>query len=455
MKFYLWDKNKDKPGRKPNLWWRYTPPGHAKPAQEKCKPGVKAREAQRVELTRQIQAGTWIHPSERKASRMTFEAFALMVLEERAEKGVGKNEDLTTERGHVVNHLIPAFGRHTLPELTVFKVVKDGFDGSLDKTDKPSSVPINDKGLAGRTVRNIHSTFRMILQYAVDEGLIDTLPAPLTVKRDHLPPIVDKDPAWRTWNKFDRSEVVAFANAAAIPTCRRVALLTFFCTGPRYIELSQQRVHHYNRDGQPLNMLTVSAAKLGRHAQEGQVRHVPVLPELQLWLDWYLDEEYEILFGHRPRPTDYLFPPYTAHGKSSGVGFITHNAHHKQFIRNDLPAAGLARSRDERGTVRVDRGIHDARRTLIGLLRSARADDRLIRAMTHKGTSDNVLDFYTSWEWKALCQELSLVRFGLPHPPYRNKPIQLVPRGSEIDAVSDSPRIIGGKSETSEVRHRR
>jgi hypothetical protein len=459
VKFYLLDKNKGKPGRKPNLWWRYKPPGSPQ-AQEPCRPGVKAREAQRVELTRQIEAGTWIHPSKRKVARMTFEAFALRVVELRTEKGVGKNESPPnkTERGHVVNHLIPAFGKYTFPELSSFKLIKDGFDGALDD-DEPAPTAINHKGLSGRMIRNVHTTFRTILHYAVDEGLMDVLPPPLQVRRDQLPPCRDVDPQWREWNKFERSEVIAIANAQDIVTCRRTSLLTFFCTGPRYCELAEQRVHHYNRDGQPLNMLTVRAAKLGRHAAEGQVRHVPVLPELQLWLDWYLDEEYEILFGHRPRPDDYLFPPYTAHGKSSGVGYITHSAHHKQFVRNDMPAAGIGRPPEARGAVRVDRGIHDARRTLIGLMRSARCDDRLIRAMTHRGTSDNVLDAYTNWEWAALCQELSKVRFGLPLPPYRNAPpIQLVPpvpSGRGIDVVSDLPRITAVKSTTSGYRRKR
>lgn len=444
--FFLLDKNQGFPGRKPNLYWRYKP-GKLWPKRiyEKCAPGVKAREAQRVELTRQIQAGTWVHPLQRRASTINFAAFAMQIIQARIDKGVGKNESPPnkTERGHVVNHLIPAFGHLTLPELAVFKVIKNGFDGALGEDAETRATRINHKGLSGRMVRNIHTTLRTILLYAEDENLIDNLPPPLQVKRDHLPAPIDRDPEWRPRMKYARSEVVALAKCEPIPAVRRTQLLTYFCTGPRYMELARQKVRHYDRDMMPLHSLTVSNSKAGRHAI-GTMRHIPVLPELQLWLDWYLDEEYERVHGKPPEPDDYLFPPYTAHGKSSGKGYITHNAHAKQLLMNDLPMAGLQSKLQAVEGVRLrERGIHAARKTFISLWRSASERDDLLRALTHKGTDDSVLDAYTHWEWKALCDEISKIRYGLPLPPYRSAPpIQLVPRGYEIDAGSDSSKII-------------
>lgn len=445
---YVVDRNKNKPGRKSNLYIRHYVAG--KPVDEKVSGGVKAAAAQMAEIKRQLKSGTWIHPKLRKSATMTFADFAPRVVEKRTAMGVGKHETPPnkTERGHVVNHLIPVFGKYTLPELS-FKVIKHGFQGTPEDSPELSRLRINNKGLAGRMVRNIHSTLRTVLLEAVEEELIDTPPPPLQVARDHIPPPIDKDPTWRPTAKFDRREVGKLAACDEIATHRRALYVTYFLTGPRFTELNQQRVRDYNREMSPMPSLTVLAAKVGRHALPGQVRHVPVHPELQRWLDWWLDEEFEVLYGKPPEPDDYLFPTVSSRQHGKGIGYCTYQEIAYQFRENDLPAAGLASKRvPTPGVRRRERGMHDARRTFIGILRSSGADPDLIRAITHKGTSDPILDRYTHWQWDALCNALGKITLGLPPPPYRNgPPISLVTSRPILPDVSESSAFEGAKND--------
>lgn len=450
QKIHVIDRNKQFPGRKPNLYLRYAHPVHGrkvKPVQEKAKPGVKAMAKQIADLRQQMKNGTWVHPKERTSQTILFEAYALRVVEKRTAKGVGKNESPPnkTERGHVVNHLIPAFGKLTLPEVASFKVILTAFDGDDDDDEATRATRINYKGLAGRTIRNIQTVLRTILLYAVDDGLIDTPPPSLQVKRDHIPPPRDKDPEWRASSKFSKREVVTLAKCEEVPWLFRVLLVTYFYTGPRFNELHLQRVRHYDRDLEPLCCLTVKASKLGRHATENQVRHVPVHPELQAWLDWWLDEAWPFLYGRKPLPDDYLFPTLSKYQTNRGVPFITYQAFAYQFRENILPAAGLQSTRQPPpGVRRRERGIHSARHTFISLMRSAGADDKLLRAMTHQGTEERVLDMYTHWDWEKLCAEVRKLTIGLPPPPYeRRPPVRLVTRGPSSDAGSESPAFKG------------
>jgi integrase len=155
----------------------------------------------------------------------------------------------------------------------------------------------------------------------------------------------------------------------------------------------------------PLHSLTVHAAKVSRHKAVGQVRHVPVVPELQAWLDWWLDEEYEVLFGNAPRPDDVLFPTVSPR-RNRGLATCSHGEIAWWWREHDLPAAGLRHRR-----------IHDSRRTFISLLRSALARDEIVRKITHWNTADEVLDAYTEWEWDAFCREVQSLKLGFPPPP--------------------------------------
>lgn len=385
----VYDKNAGA-GRKPNWWVRYWVKG-----QEVREPGKGSRRATvayEAELRRQIKAGTWTHPRARKGHGGRFDQYARTVLARRIARGVATSAK--DERGHVDNHLIPVFGALEIRDLT-FKRIKDGFEQH-----------INAKGLAGRTVRNIHSTLRAILIEAAEDELIAFPPPPLSTKRDHLPPPVDKREGWREDARFEPGEVCKLATCEQIPSARLVMYLTYLLTGSRFSEIVDLRVRHYCRERAPLHSLSVHAAKVGRHRGLGRRRReVPVHPELAAWLDWWLDREYEVMHGRRPGPDDLLFPTLSARRRGRGLLTCSHGEIFKQWQRHDLPAAGLRH-----------RKLHDARRTLLSALRNAGVADDLRRRITHYSVEDRVLAAYTVWEWGVLCEAIKRVRWNVPPP---------------------------------------
>lgn len=385
----VYDRNRT-PGRKPNWWVKYVVNGEV--VREPGKESKKLSAAWEAELKRQIKAGTWVHPRQRRGNRMLFEVYAPEVIERRTARGVGRNElpPNKSERGHVANHLVPMFRGKRLDELK-FLVIKDAFAALADKEH------------AGRTIRNIHSTLRAVLIEAVEDGLIEVVPAPLTAVRGHLPPPADKDEDWRDTAHFEPHEIRRLVGCADIASMRRVLYATYFLVGARAMELLRVRVSDYT-PLQPWACLTLPASKVGR-GKGRRRRHAPVFPELRAWLDWWLTEEYEVLYGRKPQPADLLFPTISVRRARRGEIASSHNEVYKQWQRNDLPAAGLRHRR-----------LHDSRRTYISTLRSAGVPDQVIRAVTHASTGDRVLDAYTTWQWSALCGELSRVKWDLPKP---------------------------------------
>lgn len=385
---HVYDKNKNT-GRKPNWWVRYWV--KKEEIREPGRGSQRATIAYSAELTRQIKSGTWVHPKLRRGTASRFDTYARAVIDRRVARGVATADK--DERGHVENHLIPVFGKLQMHEMT-FKRVKDGFEKHINP----------DK--AGRTVRNIHSTLRAILLEALEDEIVFSIPPPLSVTRDHLPPAIDKVKGWRERSRFDAAEIAALATCADIPSARLIMYLTYFLTGSRFSEILELRLHHYNREKQPLHSLSVHAAKAGRHrGQDRRRREVPVHPDLQKWLDWWIGGEYEILHGRKPGPDDLLFPTISLRRLKRGLQTCSHGEIYKQWQRHDLPKAQLRH-----------RKLHDARRTLLSALRNAGVPNDLRRKITHYSVEDRVLEGYTVLEWPLLCDAISKVKWNLPEP---------------------------------------
>lgn len=370
--------------KQPNWWIRYSARGEE--IREPGKGSLKATRAWEAELRRQVKLGTWVHPKLRRGDAAKFTAYARAVIDRRVARGV-KTAD-KDERGHVENHLIPWFGDMRVDELR-FLVIKQAFAKARD-----------DAKLAGRTLRNVHSTLRAILIEAAEDGLIDTAPTPLSARRDHLPPPIDRDSRWRESARFERGELAALLGCDDVPILRRTIYAVCFLTGARISEVLSLRVSNY-APLSPWPALSLRAAKVGRHRGDRR-RHVPVCPELKVWLDWWLAEEWPFLYGAAPISSAWMFPSTSARRRGKPV---SQAELFKLWQRHDLPAAKLRHRR-----------IHDTRRTFVSLLRSAGVPDKAVRACTHASTGDRVLDAYTSWEWGALCEALSAVTWGAPKP---------------------------------------
>ena len=389
----VYNKNATNPGRPPLWYIRYWVKGEE--VRERGGDTRKQAGAFLVDTKRRIKIGSWIHPRDRRGDKARFDNYARSVIAKRVARNVATADK--DERGHVENYLIPVFGHLELRELG-FKRIKDGFE-----------TQINTKKLAGRTVRNIHSTLRAILLEAVEDELLESPPLPLSARRDHLPPPVDKIEDWREVARFEPEEIAKLAGVDKILSLRRVMYLTYFLTGSRVSEILGLRVHHYNRARKPLHALSIHAAKVGRHRGVGRRRReVPVHPDLQAWLDWWLREEYEFLYGKKPQPDDLLFPTLSKRRINAGKLTCSGNELYKQWMRNDLPAAKLRH-----------RKLHDARRTLLSALKNAGVPDDVRRKITHFSVEDRVLDAYTIHDWKLLCDSMKQVEWNIPGPSVR------------------------------------
>lgn len=399
-----YNRNRAKPWLKPNIWIRYRVNG--KEVAEPGKGSERSTNAWMAELKRQIRNGTWVHPSERKTGATTFAGYGPIALRKRVEAGRGASESPPgkSERGHFANHLVPVFGHLLLRDLT-FQAIRVGF------------AKIATKGLGGSTVTNVYCTLVGILREALDDRLIEDLPARLTVDRGHLPPIEDtREDGWRDDAVFEMEELQALASTThdQIPSAHLIMLLAYFLTGSRFIEIVPLRVGDYARKRKPLGCLTVVAVKQGRQrGAKRRRRQVPVHPDLAAWLSWWLDVEYEILFGHPPRPTDLLFPTISFTRRAAGLETVSHGELYKRWQRNYLPALGLRHRR-----------LHDARRTLLSALKNAGVDDTVRRKFTHWSVADVVLDGYTTLEWRLLCEAMLCVQWDLPNPRDTREPMK-------------------------------
>lgn len=385
----VYDKHKGRPGKKPYWWVRYWVNGVE--VREPAHGGRAVAAALDADIKRRLAAGTWTHPRDRKHGRSRFDVYARRAVAQRAARGV--STAAKDERAHVEHHLIPVFGKLEVRELT-FKRIKEAFAQHI--------IP---KGLAGRTVRNIHSTLKSILLEAVEDELIESPPLPLSVKRGHLPPAIDKDEDWRESALFMPEEVVRLATCEKVPANRLIMYLTWFLTGSRFSEIIELKVRHYNRQKQPLRALSVHAAKVARHKGRGhRRREVPVHPDLARWLDWWLAGEYELLFGNKPGPDDLLFPTLSKRRRNAGKQTCSHGEMWKRWAA-DLKAAGLRHRR-----------LHDARRTLLSALKNAGVDNDVRRKITHHSVEDRVLDAYTTIEWSVYCEAIGRLQWSLPEP---------------------------------------
>lgn len=349
-------------------------------------------EQYRRKVINSIKAGTWLPPKLDEAAKSgVFARFAEEVNKRRESAGVVTAK--SHEAGIYKNHLVPEFGDCTFPELLDYKRIRKGFDS------------IRAKGLSGSTMRNINCVFNATMRLAHKEGLIAFLPPKLNVRDGDLPPVESTMPeGWELDAVFDLEEIHILLADSRIEPQWRVMYAVYFLIGARFSEVTRLRVRDYVRTKKPLGQLNVLA---GKPQGKKKYRTPPIHPDLAEWINYWLDEGYELHHGRKPTKDDFMFPSLSAERRVRGHLTVSHSElMANKWKKHHLPQNGLRHRR-----------LHDARRTFLSLIRSSEASAEIARAITHTVIADKVLDGYTTFHWRAICAAVMAVEWNLPKPP--------------------------------------
>jgi len=307
--------------------------------------------------------------------------------------------------------------------------------GDMDLVDvKPRHVAsmVRDligEGYAPRTVRNVYYIIKSMFRDAAVEGLIDA--SPCILGRAQLPQIVDADPEWRAGPQYTREELVALVSALAIPENERVANALLGLAALRVGEMGGLHFRNLSLDMKPLGRIVVARSYNKRGTKTKVVRWMPIHPVLGQLLGEWQARGFEATMGRPPVPDDLVVPtPPEPKGKgrfSPPWRMRDKNYTRKYFLR-DLRTLGIGHRR-----------VHDLRRTFISLAREDGADKDMLRRGTHQPPKD-VMELYTTVEWKKLCEEVGKLRVTLPEgaPQKEAAPVQPVENlGAPLGAVDD------------------
>ncbi len=255
-------------------------------------------------------------------------------------------------------------------------------------------------GKAPRSIRNIYSDMSALFREARIAGLIEQSPCILTSRQ--LGVVEDADPEWRATAIFTRDELALFLFDARLRTDQHVWYGLQGLAGLRPGEAAPLCWRHYEPTLEPLGRLLITRSNSRRRTKTGVVRHVPVHPALAMLLAEWRMSGWVKLMGRAAGPDDLIVPlPATRYGKLGAMRNKNTWGHETRAV---LVALELRRRRG-----------YDLRRTFISLARSDGARRDLLKVVTHG--ADNVrdmMDLYSTFEWKVVCDEVSKLRIAPP-----------------------------------------
>jgi len=338
-----------------------------------------------------VRAATEFSPD---AGPITVRRYAERWIKQRDERGLPCAAD---DAARLKRYVYPTFGEMLLADVRARHV--------RDWVQKLCVTTSRKKGfLAPRTIRNIYGLLHCMMHDAHVDELIDS--NPVVVKRGELPGKVDKNPEFRRNAVFKDTEVVALISDLLVPEDRRVLYAILFLTGVRFGEMAALRWSDYDDECQPLGKLHVSASYSTRHKQvkstkTGVVREVPVHPLLAAILADWRDQGWPSLTGREVEPDELIVPSRGQGKREPGHRSVNHM---------------LKKFRGDCGKLKIpERRQHDSRRTLISLARAGGANADALKVFTH-GSSQAIIDAYTTFPWTALCDAMLCVRLPIPVP---------------------------------------
>lgn len=324
-----------------------------------------------VARRRQLVAGSWTPGTLRPEGLLLWD-YAEVWIDRQFRRGL-KTAKLLEQRTR--SHLLPRLGERTLAGLRPRTVI--------DFVSELKSGP-----LAPRTVHHVYNCLRSICRDAVIDEILPATPCVLPPGT--LPKRRDRDPAWRATAIYTRDEVRLLARDARVPWIRRVLYAMFVFTGMRVGEVVGRRWKDLELEVQPLGRLTVASQYRGEPLKTDVPRSVPVHPSLHAILEDWRRAGWPHHFGRAPNGDDWTVPQ-----RNGNMWTSSRCTWHQ---KRDLRRLGLRHRR-----------LHDLRRTFITLARADGADKEVLRRVTH-GVSTDIVDLYTSYPWKTICDAVATLR---------------------------------------------
>jgi integrase len=250
--------------------------------------------------------------------------------------------------------------------------------------------------LAPRTVRTIFFTVKQAFQDAVLDEILQS--NPIAVRREDLPVIADKDPAWRQGAVFNVAETETLISSPLIPEHRRVGYGIEFMTGLRTGQVSALKWGDYEPHGEPLGRLVSSVAynshlKVVKSTKTKAVFEVPVHPTLAKMLASWKLTGWAKRMGRAPTQDDLIIP--TINNTHRDVRKALEDFH------EDLERLRLRKRRH-----------YDSRRTFISLAMEAGASKDVLTAITHPRPKD-AFDLYRTLAWLVRCEAVMKLKIEL------------------------------------------
>ena len=364
-----------------NVWWlRVTVGGKPKSSSTGCSDKKKA-EAVLEHVLARIEAGESIGDED---GAITVAAYAERVIEKR------KARDLSgwkIDRSRMRANVLPVIGKMLLTDVRPRHVL-----AVVERAQSRSCAP--------RSVRNIYYLVSALFNEAVGDQLIET--SPCTLNRNQIGTVRDKDPAWRESARYTRDEVIALMSDRRVPEDRRVLYALKTIGMLRHGEAAGLTFARLNKEAMPLAKLSVVLSYRRPIGDRKGPRAVPVHPELRELLDRWWARGWQEVMGRPPTLDDLVVPAPPSVRYPEGH-MRTKDIAHKD-ITADLALLGF---RHRRG--------HDLRRTGITVYLEDGASKDLLRVCSHgQRIRDGAIDLYISYEWFALCGEISKLKLRLP-----------------------------------------
>jgi hypothetical protein len=364
--------------KRPGLDWRWEPTGLAA---NEIAAALKVRKTTQAIIDSGHEAGAY--------ARSTVDAYAKRWIADRRSRGLRSvDDDESRLRLHVLNYKFESgrrFGAMFMDEVRPMHA----------RAIIRAAV---DKGLAPRTVINVHSIGKSMFADAVPDEVIQV--SPWAVPKKEIPKKRDKTPSWRAGAKFSLAEIreLLWAPEDKVPWDRRMLYALMYFGAMRFGEAAARRWGD-RVDQEPMRALHIHSAFSTRAGKEQEtktesVRFMPEHPTLTTLLNEWKLGGWARFYGRLPTAEDLIVP-------SRRMVFRRKN-HSLHKLHEDLARLNLRPRRQ-----------HDLRRSFIGHAVDAGATRDRLRPGTH-GLGTSILEMYDSPEWAACCEHVKRLRFPAP-----------------------------------------